>query len=381
MGAELHTDFNREVYALLGLPFDAVTLSGAADRLRAAMNARQPCLWITPNVNFVAAARQDPIFRASILKAQLSTVDGMPLVWLAKWMGIPLPERVSGSDVFEELCRRNVSGDASASTVFLYGGDDGVAQVAHDALNARASGMRSVGWLSPGRGSVDELSRPTDLAAIKACGADFLLVSLGAVKGHVWIDRNWAGLNSPVVSHLGAVINFLAGTVQRAPSWMQRFGLEWLWRIWQENTLWRRYYNDGITLFRILRESFFLYRKLDKNWSAQAASFPARLASSEEGPCVVWALSGVFTRHGLGELRQRCDALNQHGADLIVDLEGTKWLDSAAMGVLLMLHAHQLQAGRRLIWRGETVPKLFAAHGCGHLLLEPGQPAVPLPHG
>jgi len=366
MTAGIHTDFDRQVYVLLGLPFDAVTQGEAANRLRQAMRERTPCLWVTPNVNFVAAARHDAAFRASILKAHLSTVDGMPLVWLARWVGVPLPERVSGSDVFDQLCE-NSECDAPR-TVFLYGGDDGVARIAHEVLNARQSGMRSVGWLSPGRGSVAELSRPDDLLHIKQARADFLLVSLGAVKGHLWIDRNWSAVDTPVVSHLGAVINFLAGSVRRAPAWMQRLGFEWLWRIWQENTLWRRYYNDGKQLFSILRQTLFLLLNQSKKWSQSVALHPPVVQVNASPGCMTWTLSGVFTANGLSELRQLANGLNRQDADLVVDLTQMCWLDSAAMGVLMLVHAHQSQTGRKLVWRGESARKVFAAHGCDYLL-------------
>ena len=366
MTAVVHTDFGRKVFVLLGLPFDAVTQLGAVNRLRQAMESRTPCLWVTPNVNFVVACRNDSAFRSAILKAQLSTVDGMPLVWLARWLGIPLPERVSGSDVFELLCEENA--DVVAGTVFFFGGDDGVAQVAHNALNDRRASMRSVGWLSPGRGSVTELSRREDLTAIKEARPDFLLVSLGAVKGHLWIDRNWPEVNVPVVSHLGAVINFLAGTIRRAPVWMQRFGLEWLWRIWQENALWRRYFHDGKQLFILLRESLFLYIQQTKKWGPRVALHPPVVSVSLESGSVKWTLSGVFTVDGLSELRQLCDGLNHQTNDLIIDLTPMSWLDSAAMGVLLLLDAHQSQNGRLLVWRGEAARDVFAAHSCEYLL-------------
>lgn len=363
----VHTDFNRNVHALLGLPFDAVTLHGAIDRLRKAMKSREPCLWVTPNVNFVVAARSDASFRSAILKSHLSTVDGMPLVWLARGMGIPLPERVSGSDVFDGLlCQSDT--DATVQTVFLFGGDDGVAEIAHRNLNARSANLRSVGWLSPGRGSVEALSRPEYLVAMRNSCADFLLVSLGAVKGHMWLDRNWREVGTPVVSHLGAVINFLAGSVRRAPTWMQRTGLEWMWRIRQENALWSRYLNDGKALFHILRKSVFSYIKLQRKWRSSTESHPPILFIGTESDRLVWSLSGVFLADSLNELRRVCDGLNHQPADLILDASDLVWLDSAAMGLLLLLHSHQVQTGRALQWRGDGIKQIVAAHGCSHLI-------------
>jgi len=87
------------------------------------------------------------------------------------------------------------------------------------------------------------------LQAINASQADFLVVALGAKKGQAWILHNLEHLQVPVVSHLGAVVNFVAGTVQRAPAAWQRAGLEWLWRIKEEPALFGRYWNDGLALF------------------------------------------------------------------------------------------------------------------------------------
>ena len=364
------TDFERQVHVLLGLPFDAVTQAEAVARLRKSMRDRAPCLWVTPNVNFVAAARHDPAFREAILKAQLSTVDGMPLVWLARWKGVPLPERVSGSDVFDKLCEPEAG--VPQQTVFLYGGDDGVASIAHEGLNARQAWVRSVGWLSPGRGSVAELSRPEDMRQIREAKADFLLVSLGAVKGHLWIDRNWADTDTPVVSHLGAVINFLAGSVRRAPGWMQRLGLEWCWRIYQENSLWRRYYNDGKELFSILRKGLFLYFSSVRKWSRMLETHPPQVKVWGDVDKPVWGLSGVFTADGLTPLRSLCGSLNHRPVDLTLDMSELCWLDSAAMGLVLLLHAHQKQAGKQLAIKGGAAQRVFAAHGCEYLLDQAG---------
>lgn len=366
MTGVFHTDFGRNVYALLGLPFDAVTSQEAVDHLRDAMNARKPCLWVTPNVNFVVAANSDAAFRSAILKAHLSTVDGMPLVWLARWIGIPLFERVSGSNTFDSLCQSETS--VPVQTAFLFGGDDGVAEVAHHALNSRGVRLRSVGWLSPGRGSVDQLSRAEHLETIRRSGADFLLVSLGAVKGHLWIDRNWSSVGTPVVSHLGAVLNFLAGTVHRAPKWMQSAGLEWVWRIFQEKTLWSRYLNDGKQMFNLVRNSCIPYKKLDRKWRMCAGQHPASVAVRFDSDRLNLQLSGVFLAASITELRRVCMDLNHESADVTVDAFNLNWLDSAAMGLLLLLHSHQSKNGRKLHWHGPALVRIFAAHGCEYLI-------------
>ena len=240
---------------IAGLPFHPVTTAQAVDRLCVAMRDRQRLFLSTPNLNFLVAAQTDAAFRESVLQSDLSVADGMPILWLARRQGTPLPERVAGSDVFDALRRGAGQGVLGRPVkVFFFGGPPGVAQQACDVLNAEhAQGgpMQGVGALSPGFGSVAEMSTPEVLATINASGADFLVVALGAKKGQAWIMHNLPHLQVPVVSHLGAVVNFVAGTVRRAPVRWQRWGLEWLWRIKEEPALFSRYWHDGWAFWRL----------------------------------------------------------------------------------------------------------------------------------
>jgi len=97
-----------------------------------------------------------------------------------------------------------------------------------------------VGSMDPGFGTVESMSTDETLAEINRHNIDVIIVSLGAGKGQAWIEANRHKLNAPIISHLGAVINFFAGTVHRAPQWVQKQGLEWCWRILQEPSLWKR---------------------------------------------------------------------------------------------------------------------------------------------
>ncbi|OJU87191.1 MAG: hypothetical protein BGO13_09520 [Burkholderiales bacterium 66-5] len=238
---------------IAGLPFDVIDTAGAAERLARAMRDGQRLFLSTPNLNFLVTAQRDAVFRQSVVESDLSVADGMPVVWLARLQGTPLPERVAGSTLFDQL--RAGAGQAvlgRAIKVYFFGGPPGVAQQACERLNAEhAAGrgqMRCVGWHTPGFGPVEQMAAPEVIAAINASGADFLVVALGAQKGQAWILQNRARLQVPVVSHLGAVVNFVAGTVQRAPPAWQRWGLEWLWRIRQEPQLFKRYWGDGWAL-------------------------------------------------------------------------------------------------------------------------------------
>ena len=252
----------RSLHWLLGLPFDAITLQEAVQQVRTAASLKQRLFISTPNLNFLIASQSDAEFRNSVIHSDLSLADGMPIVWLAKFLGLPIQERVAGSSLFEALRHEPLLAEQMPITVFFFGGPDGAAQAAAEAVNRNSPGMRCVGHLSPGFGSVDKLSSDEIIATINSSQADFVVVSLGAKKGQAWIEKNRSRLSSPIISHLGAVVNFCAGRVQRAPTWVQRIGMEWLWRIKEEPGLWKRYFSDAVSLIRLfITQAVPLYLK------------------------------------------------------------------------------------------------------------------------
>lgn len=238
----------RKTVTLFGLPFDAVTLAETVDIVRHACLTRERLFMTTANVNFVVVAQKDEAFRQSIFDSDLCVADGMPIVWTCRLLGLPLPERVAGADVFEALRGHP---DAAIS-VYFFGGPAGVGERSCAVLNGEQGGVRCVGFQSPGFGTVESLSTQEHIDHINAANPEFVIVALGAHKGQAWIQRNRLRLDAPVISHLGAVVNFVGGRVRRAPMWMRRIGLEWLWRVREEPTLFRRYAKDALGLVRLL---------------------------------------------------------------------------------------------------------------------------------
>src|SRR5262245_27392921 len=218
-------DLGREVYCVLGMPIDAVAMTTALARIDAAAVNATPYLISTPNLHFLVSSLTDEEFRESLLGSDLCPADGMPIVWIARLIGAPI-KKVSGSDIFEAL--KAPSRLARRLTVFLFGGAEGVAGAAALALNSSPGGLSCVGTISPGFGSIDQMSHNDFIEAINASEADFLAVSLGAKKGQLWLRHNHQRLTTPIRVHLGAVVNFQAGTIRRAPSTIQALGLEWL---------------------------------------------------------------------------------------------------------------------------------------------------------
>lgn len=238
-----------QVSCLLGLPFHCVTMAEAVGVIENAIDKHYRCFLSTPNLNFAMTAQSDPDFYQSLLVSDLSVADGMPLIWVAKLLGLPIHERVAGSDLFTFLSSKPRK---QKIRVFFFGGETGIAEKAHDELNKTSPGMQSCGFYDPGFVCVEEMSNDLVIKQINACAPDFIVVALGAKKGQRWIMHNQDKLTAPVISHLGAVINFVAGNVQRAPEKWQRWGLEWIWRIKQEPKLYKRYLSDGLQFLIML---------------------------------------------------------------------------------------------------------------------------------
>ena len=343
-------DFQRNVHCVMGLPFDAVTLEQATQQIRDAAFQRTPCFVSTPNLNFLIASQGNQAFRQSVIKSDLSLPDGMPIVWMSKLLGIPITERVAGSDVFDALRKSQ----GRKIKVYFFGGQPGVAEQARVRLNSEDGGLECVGFESPGFGSIAEMSTAASIERINASGAEFLVVSLGAVKGQAWIEHNLAALQVPVVSHLGAVLNFVAGQVSRAPRWMQKTGLEWVWRIAEEPTLWKRYASDALAALqcglRLLSWSK-LMRIATLGGAHEAAPMGLQHSCTATGLSV--ALSGACVRHNLAPLRVLLNQFASQDVDVTLQLDKVAACDSAFLGLLALLSGQQLNRGKGLKIQGQ----------------------------
>jgi N-acetylglucosaminyldiphosphoundecaprenol N-acetyl-beta-D-mannosaminyltransferase len=194
---------------------------------------------VTVNLDFLRAAGEDGAFREVINGADLAVADGMPLVWLSRFLHAPIPERVTGFDIVELACDRAVR---EGLGVFLLGAAPGVAATAAAALKRRHPGLRVAGTYSPPMGVHDKDEEERMVQAVAAAGRCVLLVAFGAPKQDRFIHANLSRLNVPVAIGVGCAFDILAGAVRRAPTWMQRLGLEWAWRLAMEpRRLWRRY--------------------------------------------------------------------------------------------------------------------------------------------
>jgi N-acetylglucosaminyldiphosphoundecaprenol N-acetyl-beta-D-mannosaminyltransferase len=333
----LHDDLSREVYCILGVPVDAIGMNAVLRRIGSASRGGTPFLISTPNLNSLVISQLDREFREALILSDVCTADGMPIIWIAWLMGIPIKKRIAGSDIFEAL-----KTEYSAShplKAFLLGCAEGVAAAASRALNGQPSGLYCVGWLFPGFGSADEMSRDDIIDTINSSGADLLVASLGNQKGHLWLGRNHHRLLIPVRAHFGASLNFQAGTVRRAPLIVQKSGLEWLWRIKEEPYLWRRYWNDGAVLLRLLftrvlpSAVWTWWGRLNERWGEDLT-----ITQTHDHQTVTVSLSGPATARYVNKAILAFRKAMKTNKRITVDFSNVSTVDVRFLGLLLMLN-------------------------------------------
>jgi N-acetylglucosaminyldiphosphoundecaprenol N-acetyl-beta-D-mannosaminyltransferase len=236
------------------LEVDRVTFAQALDTIEAMVASRSGGVVFTPNVDHVVMAGHDERFRRAYESADLSLADGVPVIWASRLMGQPLPAKISGSDLVLPLMDRANRG---RWRVFLLGGGPGVVEDAAVRLTARFPDLVIAGTLAPRVDMQEPASTRADvLESVRLACPDIVLVALGAPKQELWIAESAEALRPAVLLGVGAAVDFLAGTVKRAPGWISASGLEWLYRLAREpSRLWKRY---------LLRDPEFLLILLDE---------------------------------------------------------------------------------------------------------------------
>ena len=232
---------------------DAVDFEGALDAIAELVRAKKGGTVFTPNVDHVVLVGEDPRLREAYDRVSLSLVDGTALLWSTRAAGKPLPQKISGSDLCVPLLQRAAR---EKWRVYFLGGAPGSAQRAADRMQREIPGLNVVGVSAPFVDVDGETRHDALVAEIRAAAPHLLFVALGCPKQEIFMHRVRDAIAPTVSVGVGASLDFLAGAVQRAPEWVSRAGLEWLYRLSQDpKRLWRRYLvRDPKFLFVLARE-------------------------------------------------------------------------------------------------------------------------------
>ena len=191
-------------------------------------------------VNLVMSAQEDPETRAAVLAATLAVPDGQPLVWALRALGHSGATRVYGPDLMARFCARAAR---AGTPIYLYGGRTPEAlELLERRLGERFPGLEIVGGFSPPFRELTSQEEERLIAEIDSSGAAVVWVGTGQPKQEKWMWKMRPRLSAPLLVGVGAAFDFHAGLVAQAPRWMQRSGLEWLFRLSREpRRLWPRY--------------------------------------------------------------------------------------------------------------------------------------------
>jgi exopolysaccharide biosynthesis WecB/TagA/CpsF family protein len=231
---------------IAGVPIDPVAMPVAVGRIVGAVGGGRLLQICTVNLDFVVRAQTNAELAQILARADLNVADGAPVVWLSRLTGHRIPGRIAGADLVPLTIR---AAAACGASVFLLGGQDGVAQKASTRLLARHPALRIAGVHEPPVAKIDAMDDENIVELVNASKADILIVALGHPKQELWIDRNRERLHVSVAIGAGCCLDLIAGQVRRAPAWMQAVGLEWLFRLLQEpRRLVGRYATDAAWL-------------------------------------------------------------------------------------------------------------------------------------
>ncbi len=228
----------RECFDVLGVRVDATNLDLAGARILEMVRDRVRTYICIAPVSTIMDCQRDAAYRRVVENAGMVTPDGMPVVWLGRRAGFPV-ERTYGPDLLEAVCVRSARGECSH---FFYGGTEETNRKLTERFKAKYPGLNIRGAYAPPLRGTGGREEESVLRMINEARPDILWVGLGSPKQDFWMADHRDALDVPVLIGVGAAFDFLAGTKPQAPRWMQRSGLEWLFRLCCEpRRLWKRY--------------------------------------------------------------------------------------------------------------------------------------------
>lgn len=333
----------RAPIAILGVPFDNVTIADAIEAIEQMVASREPHYLVTANVDFVVQAQADVELRRILFDAHLVLCDGTPLVWASKLLGNPLLERVAGADLVPLLL--GVAAEKGYRIFFLGATSDSVARAVENLKKVHPD-LNIAGFYSPPFNRLLEMDHDEIQRRILQAKPDLLFVSFGCPKQEKWIAMHYRSLGVPLCAGVGATIDFLAGTVKRAPLWMHHLGVEWTYRLLQEpRRLFKRYARDlGVFGWKILVQLWHLQLRSPRTERGQL--------SASHRPEQNWQRIDFPQCFDTETAHDGLSLVNRIIADsrpCLLEMDNVKFIDSAGMGWLILLQKKVRSMGQELV--------------------------------
>lgn len=232
----------------MGIEIDNITFEEAVDKIIDYAHSGKKKYIVTPNVDHIVKIQKDEEFKKIYDDADLVVVDGTPVMWIAESRGNPFKEKIPGADMLPRVCEKAAKEGVS---IFLFGAKSGVADKAAEKLCQKYKGLKIAGVYSPEVGfEKDEAAVKEAIKIINDVSPDILVMALGSPKQEKFIYKYRDEMDFGIALPFGAALDFAADNVKRAPLWMRKAGLEWLFRFLQEpGRLFHRYFVDDMKIF------------------------------------------------------------------------------------------------------------------------------------
>lgn len=344
--------------AVLGVPFHNVTMEETVALIEEQIREGGFHQVATANVDFLKNAMHSNDLREILCSCDMIVPDGMPVVWMSKLLGTALKERVGGIDLVERLA------DVAARRgygIFLLGASEARSEHAAKILKQRFPGLRIVGRYSPEPQPLEKMDHEEILRRIEVARPDILLVAFGNPKQEKWIAMHRDRLKVPVCIGVGGTLDSLSGIVRRAPRWMQRNGLEWLYRTIQEpKRLAARYLADALCLLRHL-----------PGYMVATASQPRHRAKSDievrqVGNTKLISMIGNLQGHALEEFNVYSRDACTEGMNIVLDMSQTGYIGPESLASLIRLESG-MRRRREQLWLAGLPPHLLRILRSGRL--------------
>jgi N-acetylglucosaminyldiphosphoundecaprenol N-acetyl-beta-D-mannosaminyltransferase len=313
--------------ALFGMPITNVSMADAVARVEEYILSGKTHQIATANLDFARNSLRDPYLHRIICECSMVLPDGAPMLWASRLFGSPLRERVTGVDLIPQLARLSAK---RGYGIYLLGSTEENSLAAAKVLAQKFPGVRIVGRHCPPVAPLHEMNHEEIIRRIHAANPQIVLVGFGNPKQEIWIHRHKDRLPASVLIGIGGSLDMIAGSLRRAPRWVQRMQMEWMFRMLQEpQRLLPRYVNDALALFTHLPMGLAANRMQPGERRQRGSAVDVRMGVR------VFKTPGKMGGRAAAVLVQEAKSAAKAGETLVVDLSATLRVEAEGIGGLL----------------------------------------------
>jgi N-acetylglucosaminyldiphosphoundecaprenol N-acetyl-beta-D-mannosaminyltransferase len=335
--------------AILGIAIDNLTMREVLDSVETSIAEGGFHQIATANVDFLVNSVRDEELRETLIRCDIVLADGMPLVWTSHLLGTGLKERVAGADLLPQLARLSAQ---RGYRLFLLGASEESSAGTANWMHKNFPGVCVAGRYSPKHQPLEAMDHESILSRIEESRPDILLVAFGNPKQEKWLAMHRHRLKVPVCIGVGGSFDFLSGQVPRAPLWMQRYSLEWVYRMLQDpSRLTRRYAGDVLGLLHYLPAQMLAIAMQSKRHSQ------AKITDEAVGAVKIFRIDGDLTGSPLSRFEADVRGAMISGFHVVLDMSALAYMGADALGTLIRLLV-LARRGKRELWLAGLRPLL-----------------------